>query len=83
MGITILAPMNIEIQAAHWAEPCMRGAAGIMPMEGRSVALPAISSGAEIGSCPTLPPPSAAKKRSSWRHITPLGIPVVPPVYRM
>ena len=26
------------------------------------------------------PPPSPAKNRSSWRHITPLGMPVVPPV---
>ena len=29
---------------------------------------------------PGFPPPSAAKKMSSWRHTTPLGRPVVPPV---
>ena len=27
------------------------------------------------------PPPRAAKKTSSWRQSTPLGMPVVPPVY--
>ena len=26
------------------------------------------------------PPPMQAKKASSWRHTTPLGSPVVPPV---
>ena len=25
-------------------------------------------------------PPHSAKKMSSWRHITPFGMPVVPPV---
>ena len=30
-----------------------------------------------------LPPPMQAKKASSCRHTTPLGKPVVPPVYRM
>ena len=29
---------------------------------------------------PGFPPPIAPKKMSSWRHMTPLGMPVVPPV---
>ena len=41
---------------------------------------PAISSGVWIGGWPKPPPPNAAKKMSSWRHITPFGVPVVPPV---
>ena len=40
------------------------------------------SSGAVMKSpiCSGSPPPRLAKKMSSWRHITPLGNPVVPPV---
>ena len=33
-----------------------------------------------IGGPPGFPPPSAPKKMSSWRHTTPFGMPVVPPV---
>ena len=33
-----------------------------------------------IGSPPGLPPCRPAKNTSSWRHMTPRGIPVVPPV---
>jgi hypothetical protein len=35
-----------------------------------------------MGTPPGFPPESAAKKRSSDRHSTPFGAPVVPPVYR-
>ncbi len=70
------------MKAAHWAAPCISGAAVAM------VRVPAVSltrsaraSGDAGGSArPMAERSMAAKKMSSWRHMTPLGMPVVPPV---
>ena len=43
-------------------------------------ALGPMASGVSIGGPPAFPPPIAPKKMSSWRHTTPFGFPVVPPV---
>ena len=67
---------------AHWAFPCMSGATTSIGTRPASSVFtrPASSSGEVIGGAPQPPPPMAAKKMSSWRHMTPLGMPVVPPV---
>ena len=78
---TTLPPPNSMMHMPHWAAPCMIGASVnevTRPSSGHT--RPAISSGAWIGGWPKPPPPKAAKKMSSWRHITPFGVPVVPPV---
>ncbi len=67
---------------AHWALPCMSGpttSIGTRPASSM-FSRPASSSGSAIGAAPQPPPPIAAKKMSSWRQITPFGMPVVPPV---
>ena len=66
----------------HWALPCISGAitSMITRLSSARSSRPASSSAASIGAAPQPPPPMAAKKMSSWRQITPLGIPVVPPV---
>ena len=68
---------------AHWALPCISGpitSMGILAAGSSADSRPANSSAEVMGAAPHPPPPMAAKKMSSWRHITPLGIPVVPPV---
>ena len=78
-GITTAPPLNNAPKAIQCAVPCMNGHAGthlVRAARQRS----AISSGEVIGFPPPPAPPMAPKKTSSWRHMTPLGIPVVPPV---
>jgi hypothetical protein len=80
-GITIFPPVNSWWNPSHWDEACISGGVGSATSElscrrsgsssGRVMALPIRV---------TSPPPMAAKKMSSCRHITPLGFPVVPPV---
>ena len=73
-------PKKVE-KASQWALACMNGGTGraTMPKSRRR-------EGSSPGSVMALPiwsgspPPMAAKKMSSWRHSTPLGAPVVPPV---
>ncbi len=75
-----LPPMKSELNAIQCAVPCMNGQIGTQRVRGcrhRS----SISSGVAIGAPPPPAPAIAPKKRSTWRHITPLGMPVVPPVY--
>ena len=83
-------PTVSEISALNWAVPCINGAA-TMVVAGVSSGSPAAiaastrspaSSGLAIGGTPriALPPPPRTGNRSSIRHITPLGMPVVPPV---
>ena len=75
----VLPPVK-ALKAIQWAAPCMNGAAGISlapPLRGVST----ISSrSAHSSPVPSWRPPRAAGKMSPWRHSTPLGMPVVPPV---
>ena len=77
--MTTVPPPNSVQKATQWAVPCMNGQAGSMrppPLRAAS----AMSSGFSMPGPPGFPPCSAPKKMSSWRHSTPLGMPVVPPV---
>lgn len=72
-----LKPMN----AVSVEVPCISGGVGKKVMPSPPAATrSASSSGRATGSPVGAPPPSPEKNRSSWRHITPLGMPVVPPV---
>src|SRR3972149_10855561 len=71
------------MRAAHCAAPCIRGAAGSDGITWPAFAFSLTCSGVVGGAPYGLPPISAAKNRSSCRHITPFGMPVVPPVYKM
>ena len=77
-SITVPPRNNVE-NAIQCAVPCMNGHAATQRVRG-SRQRSAISSGVAIGVPPPPAPPIAPKKRSSWRHITPFGMPVVPPV---
>ena len=83
-GITTVPPPKSAMNAAQCALTCMRGGVTSCTAPNSGMRL-TIWSGAEIGPSKVVgsPPPIDAKKMSSWRHITPLGMPVVPPVYAM
>jgi hypothetical protein len=68
------------MKLASCAAPWISGAAGIIVTTPPAAARSGTSSGVAAGRAVGKPPPMPAKKRSSWRHITPLGMPVVPPV---
>ena len=76
--MTTVPPEYSVPNAIQWAVPCMNGHAG-RPRRWRSRES-TISSGLVIGASPRFPPPNTPKKMSSARHITPFGMPVVPPV---
>ena len=88
--LMMLPPVLSTPKLLNWAVPCISGqAATAAPGGGRgmSPALPVrtrspASAGVSSGGMPTraLPPAPSTWNRSSWRHITPLGMPVVPPV---
>ena len=79
-GSTIVLPLVKKLNATQCAAPCMNGGPGrsLEPPDG---AVSAICS-YDAHSCwsPWRRPPMAATKMSAWRHMTPLGMPVVPPV---
>ena len=84
-SVTIVPPIPMVMNDENWPVPCISGHAGSMTSGGRSGSIRDASSSTDVaGSMPTraLPPAPSTLKRSSWRHITPLGMPVVPPVYR-
>ena len=67
------------MNAIQCAVPCMNGHAGRQRVR-PAIALSLIASGRSIAAPAKSPPPKAPKKMSSWRHMTPFGMPVVPPV---
>jgi hypothetical protein len=69
-------PMNTPSCAAPW----ISGGTGNCTTTARVFAFSASSSGLSIGTPAGFPPPIPVKNRSSWRHTTPFGMPVVPPV---
>ena len=81
--ITAVLPSQVTRKIENWPAPCMSG--GIGRLTSPPAATASIFSLASCGDVTrslvsaSMPPPSA-KYTSSWRHITPLGMPVVPPV---
>ncbi len=72
-------PIHHAMNVAICAAPCISGAAGIMTIGPVLVAVSMTCPGSRCGSPYGLPPPKAMN-RSSVRHMTPFGMPVVPPV---
>ncbi len=76
---TVLPPVK-AVKMDHCAAPCIIGGRGRYlpppPFEASTIA----STDANTSLCPKPRPPIAATKMSCWRHSTPLGMPVVPPV---
>ncbi len=79
---TILLPTKLPPITPHCVAPCMSGAIGIITAcAGLARPFSTIASGrsTRVFVTGSIPPPRA-KKTSSWRHTTPFGMPVVPPV---
>ena len=72
-------PMSIVAMALNNPVPCMSGAAGRLSGPGL-VIVPANPSRSCPGGVGLPAVCSSTRNRSSWRHMTPLGMPVVPPV---
>ena len=74
-------PLTMLPIAVNSPVPCMSGQAGRKTGPGPPSLMDRTRSGRVSGVGPsTRSAESCASRRSSWRHITPLGIPVVPPV---
>ena len=79
VSVVVDPPSNIVESELKKPVPCMRGAPGRPFGPGplrRAAATPAAGSSGSLFRLLD----SRAPTRSSWRHMTPLGIPVVPPV---
>ena len=79
--VTIVPPPKNVENASQCPAACMKGGMARAVTPGRSTR--SASSSARVMWSPEAngsPPPMAAKKMSSCRHTTPLGMPVVPPV---
>ena len=82
-SVMTVPPPFIEMNAENWPVPCISGQHTIVRGGfGLAAARSATSAALVAGGTPssTLPAAPMTLNRSSWRHITPLGIPVVPPV---
>ena len=79
VSVTTHPPTVMAAMAVNPPVPCMRGQAGRCRGPGPTMVLRTPSVPPSSGTRKRFPALSLAK-RSSWRHITPLGIPVVPPV---
>ncbi len=79
---TVVSPWIKPRMVDTWPAPCISGAAGrLTPGVVLSTARSDSTSGRSIFSLLWASmPPHSAKKMSSCRHITPFGMPVVPPV---
>ena len=78
-----MPPPIIAMNAENWPVPCISGQATTITGGGGARVGPLGDRVDDVaGSTPVsgLPPAPSTLKRSSWRHITPLGMPVVPPV---
>lgn len=78
---TTFWPKWKAMNAVRVEVPCISGGVGKNTRPSSPAATRSASScGRRTGSPVGAPPPIPEKNRSSWRHITPLGMPVVPPV---
>ena len=80
VGKVMVLPPVKALKAAHWAAPCISGATDIMATASLRDASTMSSIEANALGWPKGRPPMAPMKMSCWRHSTPLGMPVVPPV---
>ena len=76
-----MLPPKIVIIPTQSAAPCMSGAIGIETVPPPSTAFCTKASGVS-GTGPPMASSGARveRKKSRWYHITPFGMPVVPPV---
>ncbi len=77
--VTTVPPPHSVVRAVNPPVPCISGQAGMPRLPGSAKA----PSRSAIVPSSSKPMPRVAPRRttrSSWRHITPLGMPVVPPV---
>ena len=82
--VTTRPPSLRHSMAVKPPVPCMSGHAGRRVIPGPLLASSArTSSGPPSSGYRRNPALLSRAKRSSWRHMTPFGIPVVPPVYSM
>ena len=72
-------PAKRCISSDACAPPCMSGLSGSVMSASSSAFLDWSYSSSGSPVMKSMPPPSTRQK-SSWRHMTPLGNPVVPPV---
>ena len=82
--VTTHPPRFIAMKLENWPVPCINGHAESSTKPGCAGSSRLTSSSTDVaGGTPStaLPPLPSTLNRSSWRHITPLGMPVVPPVY--
>ena len=80
---TTFPPANSHDRLVHCPAACISGATGRkMAIDASGVMRSTISSGVVMAPCMRdgSPPPMQEWKASSWRHTTPFGMPVVPPV---
>ncbi len=76
-GLAIASPISVATIAAPW----MSGAGAMRTMPSLSAPWRDCAHSSSSGSpvMKSMPPPSV-RQMSSWRHMTPFGCPVVPPV---
>ena len=75
--------MVTMLKAAHCAAPCMNGGIiriDIAPADRAGLLGELVVGRGEACSLPQGRPPIDDRKMSCWRHSTPFGMPVVPPV---
>jgi hypothetical protein len=79
---TTLFPTKLWPMTAHWVAPCISGAMGRKVIANPFFRPRATRSSGACARSPdrTSMPPPRANSTSAWRHSTPLGRPVVPPV---
>ena len=76
----MVLPPFMALKASQWPAPCMNGGAGSSrapPLLAASTTCSRLSHSPPVA---RFRPPMAPTKMSAWRHSTPLGMPVVPPV---
>ncbi len=76
-------PAKRCISIAAWAPPCIKGLSGKVTIGSPSAAWRDWSYSSSRSPVMKSIPPPRTRQKSSWRHITPFGKPVVPPVYTM
>ncbi len=80
VSVTTHPPTVMAAMAVNPPVPCMSGQAGRCSGPGPDDGLAHPVEATVLGHAEEVARHSSLAKRSSWRHMTPLGMPVVPPV---